>query len=200
MLEALENLDRSLFIYLNSKHSGFWDVIMVAVSERVFWIPFYILIVGYIIYTYRIKGLILLALLGVTVIAADQISASLIKPYFARLRPCHELSLENLINVVDGCGGKFGFLSSHATNFFALAVYLNLTLSKKYKYFKIFLLIWAAFISYSRVYLGVHYPGDIISGALLGTLLAYLFSKIYKIVLKKYYPDNLSQATRNNVI
>ncbi|MCC9135405.1 phosphatase PAP2 family protein [Pontibacter silvestris] len=185
MLESLERLDQELFVYLNSQHSPFWDTIMIYASDKYIWIPFYLLLIAYIVYRYRKQSIPMLLLAIAAVGLADFIASGVFKPFFARLRPCHNPDLSAMVNIVQGCGGQFGFMSSHASTGFALAVFFNLILSDRYLYFKIVLVTWAVIVSYSRIYLGVHYPGDTIAGALLGAFLAYLCSLAYKIVLKK---------------
>tara|TARA_R110001592_G_scaffold246255_1_gene507945 strand:- start:4748 stop:5164 length:417 start_codon:yes stop_codon:yes gene_type:complete len=106
---------------------------------------------------------------------SDKISVYFFKEVFMRLRPCHNPEIANLVHIVnDHCGGQFGFVSSHATNTFALAVFVGLLLKKQISWLLPILVFWAAVVSYSRVYLGVHYPGDIVGGALLGAIIAKL--------------------------
>ncbi|RAU83490.1 phosphatase PAP2 family protein [Pontibacter arcticus] len=159
---------------------------MIFVSNKYVWIPFYLGLIIYIIYRYRRQSLAMLLLAVAAVGAADYIASGIFKPYFARLRPCHNPDLAQVVNIVEGCGGKFGFLSSHASTGFALAVFFSLILSGKYKYFKAVLILWAFVVSYSRIYLGVHYPGDLLGGALVGALCAYLCSLLYFYVVRKY--------------
>ncbi|MHC2992987.1 PA-phosphatase, partial [Pontibacter sp. HJ8] len=167
MLEALEKLDQELFVFLNNQHSPAWDVIMVYASDKYFWIPFYLLLIGYIVYRYRMQSIPMLLMAVVAIGLADYIASGIFKPYFARLRPCHDPELSAMVNLVKGCGGKFGFLSSHASTGFALAVFFNLILPDRYFIFKIVLVAWAVVVSYSRIYLGVHFPGDILGGAVV---------------------------------
>ncbi|WP_239020974.1 phosphatase PAP2 family protein [Pontibacter arcticus] len=185
-METLAQLDQDLFIYLNRQHNPFWDAVMIFVSNKYVWIPFYLGLIIYIIYRYRRQSLAMLLLAVAAVGAADYIASGIFKPYFARLRPCHNPDLAQVVNIVEGCGGKFGFLSSHASTGFALAVFFSLILSGKYKYFKAVLILWAFVVSYSRIYLGVHYPGDLLGGALVGALCAYLCSLLYFYVVRKY--------------
>lgn len=186
MLEKLVELDRELFVYLNDMQSPFWDPIMVFVSDKYVWVPFYLGLIGYVIWRYKRKSIPMLLLAVLTIVLADSITSGIFKPYFARLRPCHDPTLSETINLVAGCGGKFGFMSSHAANSFGFAVFFNLVLSDRYAVFKFILVAWAVIVSYSRIYLGVHFPGDIVGGAIVGSFAAYLCALGYDIVIRKY--------------
>lgn len=186
MLEQLEKLDQELFLYLNEQQSPFWDTVMVTVSDKYFWIPFYLLLIGYIIWRYKLQSIPMLLMAVAGIGLADYVASGIFKPYFARLRPCHDPEISAMVNLVRGCGGQFGFLSSHASTGFALAVFFNLTLSDRYLIFKILLVTWAVMVSYSRIYLGVHYPGDTLGGALVGTGTAMLAVVGYRFWLRKY--------------
>lgn len=113
---------------------------------------------------------------------SDKVSVYLFKDVFLRYRPCHNLDISHLVHLVDGCGGKYGFVSSHAANTFALATYLGVVLKKHFPKMLLWMLIWAAVVSYSRIYLGVHYPADIVVGAILGVgiglLIAFSLKKL----------------------
>ena len=100
-----------------------------------------------------------------------------------RYRPCHNLEIKHLLNLPDGCGGQYGFLSSHSTNVFSLATFLSLVI--KNKKITIFLISWASIVAYSRIYLGVHYPFDIFAGACLGTIIAIICYYIMALVKNK---------------
>ncbi|WP_242928107.1 phosphatase PAP2 family protein [Pontibacter vulgaris] len=186
MVESVEKLDKELFLFLNEQHSTFWDDIMIYTSNKYVWIPFYVLLVAYIIFRYRRQSIPMLLMAVVAIGLADFVASGIFKPAFERLRPCHDPELSAMVNIVKGCGGKFGFLSSHASTSFALAVFFNLILSDRYFIFKIVLIAWAVVVSYSRIYLGVHFPGDIIGGALVGAFTAYVSSLAYTIWLKRY--------------
>ena len=125
--------------------------------------------------------ILLFVALGIT--ASDQIT-NIFKFGFERLRPCHDPSLEGLLREVK-CGGKFGFYSAHSSNSFFVATYLTILLGKKIKQLPHFLFVWATIVAYSRVYLGMHFPGDIIIGAIMGILLALFFGTLAKKVIKK---------------
>lgn len=186
MLEKIKDLDQELFLYLNDLHVPVLDQIMMLVSNKYFWIPFYLGIIIYLVYRYRRQSMPMLGMAIAAVGAADYVASGLFKPYFARLRPCHDPDISALVNIVDGCGGQFGFMSSHASTSFALAAFFNMILSDRYTVFKAVLLVWAFVVSFSRIYLGVHYPGDIIGGALLGSFAAYVSALGYQILLNKY--------------
>ncbi len=185
MLEKLIELDTQLFLYLNGLHSPFWDTIMWYISATGTWIPLYVLIVFFIFKEYNLKGFVPLVFLVLVILLADKISVHGFKFVFERLRPSHNPEIEDLVHIVrDYRGGSFGFVSSHAANTFGLASFSSLLFVNK-KYTR-FIYIWAAIVSYSRIYLGVHYPGDILGGAVLGWLIGYLVFKGYELVNKNY--------------
>lgn len=190
MLEYLNKIDQKLLIFFNSCHSPFWDEIMLKSTDRFFWIPFYALIILFLIWKYKKDSILLIVMICIAVICSDLLTSSLMKPFFGRLRPCYNESLEGLLRVIKGCGGQYGFVSSHASNTFTLAIFLILLLHKNQKW--IYLIIgWASLVSYSRVYLGVHYPGDILGGAGIGIILglsSYRFYLWSSYQLKRVYP------------
>ncbi len=184
MIESLERIDRSIFLALNGLHSEGMDSIMYLVSHKLFWVPFYLLLFIVIQRRYGWKGLGYFALAAaLTITLCDQLSSSVFKPYFARYRPCNNLDLVDIVHTVRGrCGSGYSFISGHATNFFGIATLASLTLGvRKYT---ILLLLWAALIAYSRVYLGVHYPADITIGALLGILIGYGTHRMYSFFMR----------------
>jgi undecaprenyl-diphosphatase len=177
MIETLKYWDTQVFLFLNGKHNSFWDFTMYWVSNKLIWIPLYLFFI-FLIFKYYKKNLLWVLLATVIVIAlSDLISVHLFKNVFLRLRPCHEPQLEGLVHLVKGkCGGQYGFISSHATNHFAFAVFSSLILRKKVKYFTFLIILWAAVISYSRIYLGVHYPGDVLGGVIVGSVLGWILA------------------------
>ena len=187
-MSMLEQLDQQLFLFFNSANSPFWDKVMFFLSMKVVWVPLYLVILIYLGKKYKRKFRIIILFVILAVALTDQ-TALIIKYSFDRLRPCHEPSLQGLVHMVKGeCGGKFGFVSSHAANSFNVAL-LSLMFIKK-RWYSVSIIFWAAIVSYSRIYLGVHYPGDVLSGAILGALIGWSVYMMYKRtdnrVLSKY--------------
>lgn len=183
MLERIKNWDEEAFLWLNSFHSEALDPIFLQLTQTITWIPLYLLLL-YLIYrtdpknsAWVIGGLML------TILLADQLSSGLMKPYFERLRPCHDPRWEELAHLYGRCGGLYGFVSSHAANTFGLATFLTLKLGKQKKAIA-WLFLYSLLVSYTRIYLGVHYPLDVFFGALVGVLAAY-FSWLLVVVVKR---------------
>jgi len=156
---------------------------MLAVSGILIWFPLYIAILISIGVKYRRKFLIILLFIILAATLADQLSVHLFKNIFHRLRPCHEPHLEGLVRLVDGkCGGLYGFVSSHATNSFNVAL-LSLLFIRK-RWFTVMIVLWALTVGYSRIYLGVHYPGDVICGSILGAIIGWGIYELYMLTDK----------------
>ena len=178
-MEFLEQLDTQLFLFLNGLNSPLWDTIMYWISYRYTWIPLYIATLIYFVYKQKYKAIITIILAIGVIALADQISVNLFKNVFLRYRPCHNTDIKDLVHIVHGhCGGQYGFVSSHAANAFGFASFSALVLQKRN--ISVALIIWAIIVSYSRVYLGVHYPADIIGGAILGLSSGLFMYLIYQ--------------------
>ena len=170
----LNDLDHQLFLFLNGLHVGWLDPVMTFISSETGWIPFYAVLVFLVFYKYKWKGLWVLLGVIVAITLSDQIASHVFKPMVMRLRPCHDPLIKDLVYLPDGhCGGKYGFMSSHAANTFALASFIYMTMKKHYSKIGWLMFIWAAVVSYSRIYMGVHFPGDVICGAVVGLGLGF---------------------------
>lgn len=172
--------DKWLLLLINSHHTSFLDRIMWFASGIANWFPLYIFILLLLIFSYKKQSWLLILLIFPLIIISDQLSSEVIKSLVQRLRPSHEPGLENLLHYVNNYrGGAYGFVSSHASNFFAVGSYLTLTASKKIRWLPLIIFPIVLLVTYSRVYLGVHYPSDIAAGGLLGIFLGWLTAKIY---------------------
>lgn len=188
MIERIEQLDRNLFLFLNGLHQDWLDPIMIGLSNPFFSLPVYFLVFYFIKikFGWKVTLWAILALILV-VILCDGISYRIFKQGFERYRPCYNLEIGDQVYLPTGsCGGKFSFVSGHATNFFGLATFWGMLLMKRVKMILPVLLIWAGLIAYSRIYLGVHYPADIACGALLGIFLGWLVYRFFKNVMLNF--------------
>ncbi|MCZ4694238.1 phosphatase PAP2 family protein [Ancylomarina euxinus] len=178
MLETLNQLDQELLLFLNGIHSPFFDSFMFLISGKLVWAAFYLSIIVQIYRTYGWKNcLYLLVAIILVIVCCDQMASGILKPTFQRFRPSRSPELADLVHTVNGYrGGKYGFASSHAANVFGLATFCSLLFRNRK--LRLFLFSWAILVSYSRIYLGVHYPGDIIVGTAIGLFFGYLIYKI----------------------
>lgn len=175
---SLNDLDTQAFLWLNSLHNATFDPIMAFFSGKYQWFPMYAFIIGSIIWKFRKQSIGMLLTIIMSVAISDRICSGILKPLVERLRPCHEPAIQQLVHVVGNCGGQFGFCSSHAANSFTLATILLLLFGKQLPQIKYFY-FWAILVSYSRIYVGVHYPLDVLSGAGIGVLAAFLCNLTY---------------------
>jgi undecaprenyl-diphosphatase len=187
MLDALIELDQAIFHAINGAGPiPFLDALAPYWREKTTWIPLYLVGVGWLGYRYRWRAVPYLLGIGLAVLIADQLSASVIKPAVERLRPCRDSSLLEPARVLVGCGGGYSFPSAHATNHFAVAVFIFLTWARQWGAWRYLLLVWAASIALGQVYVGVHYPLDITAGALLGAGIGWGVSKLYRLLPPRY--------------
>ena len=179
MLEQLIQFDQNLFFTINHGLSNsFFDWLMPALRNRFFWIPLYLFIIIFFIRNYGKQGWIMILFLGLTFGCTDFISSSLIKPTVQRLRPCNDPEIKSDVKNLIDCGSGFSFPSSHASNHFGLAVFLIMMFYPKWKLILPIGLLWAASISFAQVYVGVHYPVDILAGAMLGGMIGFSMGTI----------------------
>ena len=179
IMQSILHLDEQLFYLINNGwQNPFFDAIMPIWREKSTWIPLYVLLAAFVIYHFKIKGLYLILALGLLVGLSDNISSQLIKKNVQRIRPCNDATVQD-DHLLISCGSGYSFPSTHAVNHFATATFLSLTLGQFFRKIRLPLYLWAASISLGQVYVGVHYPLDIICGAIFGALLAYIAAKLY---------------------
>lgn len=182
----LSDIDARLLLIVNGAHSLFFDSVMWCISGRWIWIPFYV-VLAYLLFRRMSwkRASICLVTIGLIILAADQTCATLIRPEIGRLRPANlNNPLSSFVHVVNGYrGGRYGFPSCHAANTFALAVFMSLVI--RHKWFTVMMFSWAFVVSYSRMYLGVHYFGDLFCGVTIGSLFAVLFYYLQNYLFKR---------------
>ena len=183
-METLIDLDKSLFVFLNALGIELFDAFWMFITNKKSSIPLYLFLIYYIYkklsYAEFLKYIVLISIL---ILFTDQIS-NLFKDYFERFRPCHDETINDHIRIVKiSCGGLYGFFSAHSANSFALATFFYFSLKRFSSNFK-YLFLWAIIVSYSRIYIGVHFPADVIFGSFFGIISGYLFSIVsFKIKL-----------------
>jgi len=181
MIEWLLGLDRTVFLSMNSFHFSALDKLMIFFSGQIIWLPILGLALwnAYKFFDRKIFWLFILFLL-MTLIISDVTSSYIIKNLADRLRPCRELDLKELIyQFGQKCGGKYGFVSSHAANSLALVVFTMLTINFKNKWTRLFWFM-PFIVSFSRIYLGSHYPGDILGGFVVGGFSGLIFAWFFR--------------------
>ena len=187
MLEELLQSDKNIFLFLNHLGTPTWDVFWLFVTNKLSAIPLYIVLAFLFYKSFGLKRtLLVLVVIALMITATDQV-ANLFKYGFKRLRPCHDEEIGALVRLVkSSCGGQYGYFSAHASNSFAIALFLGQLLKEKYKNIGYLLLFWALIVAYSRIYIGVHYPLDVITGSLIGLIFSWLFIKLYIFATQKF--------------
>ncbi len=184
-IQTLKEIDISLLLTINGAHNDFFDVIMYTASNKFIWVPLYVLLIVLLIRRYGKNAYWFIGAMLLAVIISDQVSVHLFKNIFQRYRPCHNLDLLGLLHLVnDKCGGQFGFISSHASNTATVATMSILFLGRKYRWLVFVVILYALLNSYSRMYLGVHYPSDVVAGIVLGIILGIGIGLFLKRKLK----------------
>lgn len=184
-MESILELDRELFLFLNSLHADWLDPIMFWITKTIVWLPLYVFLLYLSIKEFKKQTWIVLVSIGLVILLADQATSGLMKPFFERLRPSQDPNLQGLIHLVNGYkGGKFGFASGHAANTFGTATFFYLIFRNKHHWIK-WIFVWAGLMTYTRIYLGVHYPGDILVGALVGFTMGWIGYRVHSFLFKK---------------
>ena len=180
--ESLQSIDQNLFVYINRDATHpILDTLMPYFRESTFWIPFYVFLIVFVFVNFGKKGWVWLLFAFITVLLTDQFSSSIIKNWVQRPRPCADHLFSGQVRLLlDHCSGGYSFTSSHATNHFGVATFLFVTLGRFFGNWKYLIFIWAALICYAQVYVGVHYPLDVIIGALLGFTIGHFVCWAYQ--------------------
>ncbi len=193
-MTEIKQWDEALFHFLNAQRLDWLDPVMKTLTGTYIWIPLYAFLIYLIFKSYGMTGFWYVGFIVLLILLADKFTSGFMKPFFERLRPCHDPRWEGMINTYAGCGGKFGFASSHASTTFSVATYMFLIFRGKIQAMG-WLFLWAGLISYTRIYLGVHYPSDILVGALVGIasgLITFSLVEWLRMVVEKKKTTNAS--------
>jgi|SRR5690606_17440263 len=183
MLEQLIAVDKEFFLGINQGMSNVvFDWLMPVLRNMFTWFPLYLFIIIFCVRNYRVRGVVMVAFFFINFGISDWLSSSVVKNSVQRLRPCNDIEFKEEINLRVRCGGGYSFTSSHAANHFALAMLLSTMFYRRWKPVRWAAPMWAASIGFAQIYVGVHYPGDVLFGSLLGILVGLTVGSIYKKV------------------
>jgi undecaprenyl-diphosphatase len=186
MLEELLKYDKEIFLLLNNLGTTTWDGFWMFITNKFSSVPIYLVLIFLSFKQFGAKKTLVLVIAAIMMIVVTNGLADFFKYGIGRLRPCHDTDVSELMRLVkNSCGGKFGYFSAHASNSMAVAVFFSVVLKQKFKFIGLLLLIWAFFVGYSRIYIGVHFPLDVFSGMAIGLFFGWLFAKLHIFALLK---------------
>ena len=185
-MEKIIECDKELYLFLNNLGNPTWDPFWLIITDKWTAIPLYIFLLYLIFRKFGLKGTIITAVIIALLITATDQLANVFKHGFERPRPCRQEGVMEYARYIAVRCGRFGYFSAHASSSIGLAVFVGLILKKFYPKLLYLMLIWAGVVSYSRIYVGVHYPLDIVTGMFIGALLGYLFYKLHMFLLQKF--------------
>ncbi len=187
MIDQLISLDQELFLAVNNgMSSAFLDWLLPILRNPYTWAPLYLFVIVFCIINYKKVGVFMVVALLVNFAISDMVSSTVIKKSVQRIRPCNDVELKDDVILRVRCGSGYSFTSSHATNHFAMAVLLIGLFYRRWKPILGVGLLWAAAISFSQVYVGVHYPGDVLAGALVGAAIGLFTTFIFNLLKNKF--------------
>lgn len=188
-IDTILKWDNAIWVKLNNEwHVRMLDEIMPVLRNQYTWAPVYAFLLFFAVWKFGKKGLVWSAAYFITFALCDYISAGIIKEAVMRLRPCNDPINALHVRLLVECGSGYSFPSSHATNHFGMSLFLYFTFGSFYKWIKPIVLIWAALVAYAQVYVGVHYPIDVFTGAIIGSIIGFLVAKLFNkfVTLKSY--------------
>lgn len=187
-MDYLNTIDQNVLLAINGWHSTYFDQLMWCISSRLSWSLILVAVLVALRRDWR-QAILVLGAVILTVAVADQVSSGLIKHLVARLRPTHDPNLASVVHLVNGYrGGQYGFVSSHAANSFGVALLMGLIM--RHRRVLVAMMLWAAVQCYSRMYLGVHFPGDIIGGVIVGLLTGWLVYHLWNYASRRWLPSH----------
>ncbi|MDX2003593.1 MAG: phosphatase PAP2 family protein [Chitinophagales bacterium] len=198
MMDYLIHLDHQLFHTINQGlKNGFLDLFMPLMRNKWMWLPLYTFSGFFILNNFKKDGWKILLGAVIVIVLSDQMSSSIVKPLFERIRPCNDPYIKASVRTLVACGSGFSFTSSHAANHFAISIFAGLLFFSKSRFLFPILLLWSTIVGFAQVYVGVHYPSDIVGGGILGTVIGIscFFATRY-FLSQEFYKSNLDEKLR----